>query len=67
MLRGSSGRFDMSSVEKKSALAGALETGNWLAVRRRPAFMKRATTMNFVTSAVLTGLAVHNFGVSTRR
>jgi hypothetical protein len=63
LLRGSNGTFDARSVMLKSALVGGLQVSSYLVTRRRPELRKRVLIMNFVTSAILAGIAVHNFGV----
>ncbi|MGA3027816.1 MAG: hypothetical protein ABSF98_23920 [Bryobacteraceae bacterium] len=63
LLQGSGGRFDARSVMLKSALVGGLQVSSYLVMRRHPEFRKRAMIMNFVATAVLAGVAAHNFGI----
>lgn len=63
LFRGSGGTFDARSAALKAGLVGGLQVFNYLVIRKHPEYLRRATLMNFVSTAIFTGLAVHNLGI----
>ena len=63
MLAGPHGEFGMKATTVKFAVIGALAGAEYLFVRKSPKSAKLFRRLNWSSSAVTTGLAVHNYVV----
>lgn len=67
LLQGPGGRFDASSVVRKTALIGGLMGFQFYMMHRNPRAMRKVAVANFVATAVVAMVVAHNYSLPTRK